>query len=166
MTMIDDRHPTDILAGVRLKLRRNELGIRQEELAGLVGLTFQQIQKYEKAQNRMSASKLKQFADILRVPVSYFFDDIFKTVDRRVQQRRIGTDRRPVASIVTSSFNSAIEEAAKAAGREYLQYTTAKEFHEKNSKLPWIDGMFFDNMNDIWSSRRAMERVLALKKGN
>jgi len=68
--------PVDIHVGARLRLRRNLLGMSQEQLGKAGGLTFQQIQKYERGTNRMGASRLFQFAKLLDVPVSYFFDDV------------------------------------------------------------------------------------------
>ena len=67
--------PVDVHVGHRLKFRRNALGMTQETLADGVGLTFQQIQKYEKGANRISASRLQQFAHILSVTVPWFFED-------------------------------------------------------------------------------------------
>jgi transcriptional regulator with XRE-family HTH domain len=60
--------------GSRLKLRRTLLGISQEQLGETVGLSFQQIQKYERGANRISASRLFEFARELKVPVAYFFE--------------------------------------------------------------------------------------------
>jgi transcriptional regulator with XRE-family HTH domain len=68
--------PIDIHVGSRLRLRRNLLGMSQEQLSNVCGLTFQQIQKYERGTNRMGASRLFQFAKLLDVPISYFFDDV------------------------------------------------------------------------------------------
>lgn len=68
--------PIDVHVGARLRLRRNLLGMSQEQLGKAGGLTFQQIQKYERGVNRMGASRLFQFAKLLDVPVSYFFDDV------------------------------------------------------------------------------------------
>lgn len=66
--------PTDVYVGRRVRTRRLMLGVSQEKLGDDVGLTFQQIQKYEKGTNRISASRLQQFARILNVEVSYFFE--------------------------------------------------------------------------------------------
>ncbi len=66
-------HPVDIHVGGRVRLRRKLLGMSQEEVAAYVGLTFQQLQKYEKGANRISASKLYDIGKYLKVPVSYFF---------------------------------------------------------------------------------------------
>ncbi len=69
-------HPIDIHVGDRLRARRTLLGLTQEMLADAVDLTFQQIQKYERGANRIGASKLFQFAQILGISVAYFFDDL------------------------------------------------------------------------------------------
>ena len=68
-------HPIDIRAGQRLRERRTELNITQQKLAATAGITFQQIQKYENATNRMSASRLYELSEILYVPPEYFFQD-------------------------------------------------------------------------------------------
>ncbi len=69
-------HPVDRHVGARIRLRRRQLGLSQESLAHAVGLTFQQIQKYERGANRVSASKLFQMSGALDVPVSYFFETL------------------------------------------------------------------------------------------
>jgi len=68
--------PVDAHIGRRLRLRRTLMGFSQEKLADAVGLTFQQIQKYEKGANRIGASRLYQFSKILEVPPSYFFESM------------------------------------------------------------------------------------------
>jgi transcriptional regulator with XRE-family HTH domain len=68
-------HPLDIHVGQKLRQRRLMLGLTQEKLGGLLSLTFQQVQKYERGQNRVSASRLYEIARALRVPVAYFFED-------------------------------------------------------------------------------------------
>jgi transcriptional regulator with XRE-family HTH domain len=65
---------TDIYVGKRIRMRRLALDMNQTKLADAVSLTFQQIQKYEKGTNRVSASRLQQFASILEVTISFFFD--------------------------------------------------------------------------------------------
>jgi transcriptional regulator with XRE-family HTH domain len=69
-------HPIDLHVGLRLRLRRKELRISQEKLAEALGLTFQQVQKYERGANRVSASKLWEIARILRAPVGYFYEGL------------------------------------------------------------------------------------------
>ncbi len=68
--------PVDVHVGRRLRLRRTLLGMSQEQLANSVGVTFQQIQKYERGSNRVSASRLYDISKVLGVPVAFFFEDI------------------------------------------------------------------------------------------
>ncbi len=66
----------DIHVGKRLRQRRRQIGITQKALAQKTGVKFQQVQKYETGANRVSASRLWDIADVLDVPVSYFFDEL------------------------------------------------------------------------------------------
>ena len=68
--------PIDVHVGKRLRLRRNILKMSQEKLGEATGVTFQQVQKYEKGSNRISASRLFDFAKVLGVNISYFFEDL------------------------------------------------------------------------------------------
>ena len=68
--------PVDVHVGARIRTRRLLLGMNQETLASALGLTFQQVQKYEGGANRVSASRLAQMAEVLGVSVSYFFSDL------------------------------------------------------------------------------------------
>jgi transcriptional regulator with XRE-family HTH domain len=68
-------NPIDTHVGGRIRLRRNMLGMSQEKLGENLGITFQQIQKYEKGTNRVGASRLQAIASILGVPVAFFFED-------------------------------------------------------------------------------------------
>jgi transcriptional regulator with XRE-family HTH domain len=68
--------PVDIHVGGRIRTRRLLIGMNQETLARALGLTFQQVQKYEGGANRVSASRLSQIAEILGVPISHFFSDL------------------------------------------------------------------------------------------
>ena len=67
-------NPVDKYVGSRVRMRRIMLGMSQEKLGEALGLTFQQIQKYEKGTNRVGASRLQQISEILQVPVSFLFD--------------------------------------------------------------------------------------------
>lgn len=69
-------NPIDIHVGARLRMRRVLQGMSQENLGERLDLTFQQVQKYEKGANRVSASRLYQIGEILKVPVEYFFDGL------------------------------------------------------------------------------------------
>ncbi|WP_281299995.1 MULTISPECIES: helix-turn-helix transcriptional regulator [unclassified Iodidimonas] len=68
--------PIDVHVGSRVRLRRTLLGMSQEKLGDALGLTFQQIQKYERGANRIGSSRLFKLSQILDVPVSFFFDDM------------------------------------------------------------------------------------------
>jgi transcriptional regulator with XRE-family HTH domain len=67
-------NPIDIHVGSRVRLRRMMLGMSQEKLGESLGITFQQIQKYEKGTNRIGASRIQHISRVLSVPVSFFFD--------------------------------------------------------------------------------------------
>jgi transcriptional regulator with XRE-family HTH domain len=69
-------NPVDRHVGLRIRLRRKELGVSQERLAESIGLTFQQVQKYERAANRVSASKLWEMARALDTTVAYFYEGL------------------------------------------------------------------------------------------
>ncbi len=69
-------HPTDVYVGSRIRFRRRTLKISQEKLAESLGLTFQQVQKYERGANRVSASKLQEIASSLNTSVGYFFEGL------------------------------------------------------------------------------------------
>lgn len=68
-------NPIDTHVGSRIRLRRNMLGLSQEKLGESLGITFQQIQKYEKGTNRVGASRLQAISSVLGVPVAFFFED-------------------------------------------------------------------------------------------
>jgi transcriptional regulator with XRE-family HTH domain len=77
----DERHarrpnPVDVHVGSRVRLRRMLLGMSQEKLGEFLGLTFQQVQKYEKGVNRVGASRLYDLSQVLGVPVQYFYDEL------------------------------------------------------------------------------------------
>ena len=73
---ITNNNAIDLHVGQRLRLRRTLLGMSQEQLGAELNITFQQVQKYERAANRVSASRLWDMSQILDVPISYFFDDM------------------------------------------------------------------------------------------
>ena len=67
-------NPVDVYVGQRVRMRRIEIRMSQEFLGEQIGLTFQQIQKYEKGTNRIGASRIQQIGKVLKVPASFFFD--------------------------------------------------------------------------------------------
>lgn len=75
------RRDIDAHVGKRLRMRRTMMGLSQEAVAKSVGITFQQVQKYEKGSNAMNAGRLYEFARLMNVPVSYFFEDVEASVD-------------------------------------------------------------------------------------
>ena len=73
-------HPVDTLVGNRVKIRRQLLGLSQEDLAKSIGLTFQQVQKYERGTNRISVSRLAEICRALKTPIEYFSDGVLDLV--------------------------------------------------------------------------------------
>ena len=69
-------NPIDVHVGQRVRQRRTLLGMSQEKLAEAIGLTFQQVQKYERGANRVGSSRLFDLARVLDVPIAYFFEDM------------------------------------------------------------------------------------------
>lgn len=86
------RKPNDVDAhvGARLRQRRMLLGISQEQLAEMLGLTFQQVQKYERGTNRVSASRLFQLARALETPITWFFDEMGP--ERAAEKAEVGDE--------------------------------------------------------------------------
>ena len=82
---IDDNEPNpiDIHVGKRIRLRRTILHITQQQMADMLGLTFQQVQKYEKGMNRVGASRLWDISRVLEVPMGFFFDDMDASVAQK-----------------------------------------------------------------------------------
>ncbi len=87
--------------GKRIRVRRTLLGMNQEKLGEVLGLSFQQVQKYEKGVNRVSASRLFQFAKILNVPVPYFFENV--PADSASHARRLRDDGKAVPADMPTS---------------------------------------------------------------
>lgn len=85
-------HPTDIYVGSRVREARAARGMSQEQLGRQLGISFQQIQKYEKGTNRIGASRLWDIGKALGVPVSYFFEGVedgMETPDSQLPRRTI-----------------------------------------------------------------------------
>ena len=72
----NEPNPVDVHVGKRIRLRRTILHITQQQMADLLGLTFQQVQKYEKGANRVGASRLWDISRVLKVPMDFFFEDM------------------------------------------------------------------------------------------
>ncbi|MBV8510536.1 MAG: helix-turn-helix transcriptional regulator [Xanthobacteraceae bacterium] len=91
-------NPIDRHVGSRVRMRRMMLGMSQEKLGDALGLTFQQVQKYEKGANRIGASRLQQISQILQVPVSFFFEGV---PSPRAEQRAEGLAEAPSPAYVS-----------------------------------------------------------------
>jgi transcriptional regulator with XRE-family HTH domain len=106
------RHPVDVHVAARLRQRRILLGMSQSALGNAVGITFQQVQKYEGGGNRISSSRLFEFAKILNVPVSHFFKEMAPGL--ATGRRKMGRPKR-----------NASDEADINSKRETLQLVRA-----------------------------------------
>ncbi len=120
-------NPIDVHVGSRVRLRRTLLGMSQEKLGEAIGLTFQQVQKYERGSNRIGASRLFDLARVLDVPVGFFFDDMSDAVAARSPgQSKGGTDeavdvgRNPMAKRETLELVRAYYKIHDAAVRKRL----------------------------------------------
>lgn len=110
-------NPIDVHVGSRLKLRRTMMGMTQEKLGDALGVTFQQVQKYEKGANRIGASRLQEIARILDVPVSYFFEDAKQSVEPPPGRIEYGFAEEIAAFDVPRSSSSEAHALAKAFTR-------------------------------------------------
>jgi transcriptional regulator with XRE-family HTH domain len=112
---------TDFVVGARIRLRRKQLSMTQTDLAQRLGITFQQVQKYEKGSNRVGASRLAHLAQILGVPITFFFPQQ-DTVDSPDEILSFLADpqalelQRAFALVASSAMRRAIIGLAKAAG--------------------------------------------------
>ena len=84
-------NPIDVHVGSRMRLRRTLLGMSLQKLGEAIGLTYQQVQKYERGSNRIGASRLFDLARVLDVPVGFFFDDMSDDVAARSPGQSKGT---------------------------------------------------------------------------
>src|SRR5438132_8365488 len=85
-------NPIDKHVGSRVRMRRMMLSMSQEKLGDALGLTFQQVQKYEKGTNRIGASRLQQISNILRVPVAFFFEGVPATSNWKPDAALVGVN--------------------------------------------------------------------------
>ena len=93
-------NPIDIYVGARVRLRRNLLGLTLQTLAKAVGVTYQQLQKYEWGVNRICASRLFNLSQVLDVPISFFFEDLSPAAAGAGRKRRAkGFSEAPAAAI-------------------------------------------------------------------
>jgi transcriptional regulator with XRE-family HTH domain len=110
-------NPIDIHVGQRIRQRRTLLGMSQEKLAEAIGLTFQQVQKYERGGNRTSASRLFDLTRVLDVPISYFFEEMEAGVADKSPSRLMG--------VPASKMQKASAEPDPLVKRETLELVRA-----------------------------------------
>src|SRR5689334_23641227 len=90
-------NPIDVHVGQRIRQRRTLLGMSQEKLAEAIGLTFQQVQKYERGANRVGSSRLFDLARVLDVPIAYFFEEMSASTSARSPGRLRGmAEQKPL----------------------------------------------------------------------
>ena len=101
----DGRRPSQIdqHVGARVRLRRKLIGVSQEQLADALALTFQQVQKYERGENRISASKLYRIAALLKTDVTYFFDGLPDPVEAAAPDGRGAAADRTVRTFLQTA---------------------------------------------------------------
>jgi transcriptional regulator with XRE-family HTH domain len=110
-------NPVDAHVGRRVRLRRTLLGMSQEKLGEHLGLTFQQVQKYEKGINRIGASRLFELADVLSVPVQFFFDEA------------------PAGMLRSAAANGLAEPAAESYVVEFLSTREGLELNKAFARI-------------------------------
>jgi len=104
-------NPIDRHVGSRVRMRRMMLGMSQEKLGDALGLTFQQVQKYEKGANRIGASRLQQISQILQVPVSFFFEGVPAQRTERVEEFSEAPSPAYVSDFLATSDGLALTKA-------------------------------------------------------
>jgi len=92
-------NPIDIHVGSRMRMRRIMLGMSQQKLGEALGLTFQQVQKYERGTNRVGASRLWDLSNVLDVPITFFFEDMPNDVAGNSPRLRAGLSEEPVPEV-------------------------------------------------------------------
>ncbi len=134
-------NPVDIHVGARVRLRRTLLGLSQEKLGEAIGLTFQQVQKYERGANRIGSSRLFDLSRVLDVPVGFFFEDMPSTVSSRSPAQVRGNE----FAMQGGAEERASYEADSKARRETLDLVRA--YHK--IKDPAVRKMLFDMMKAL-----------------
>ena len=122
----------DIHLGRRLRRRRRILGLTQQQLAGACGVRFQQIQKYECAANRMSAARLWQLAEVLEVPVSYFYEGL--SPDMPAQDKEMPEPPEPMQRKETRDLIQAFYALSERPRQRLLDL--AKSLNEPDAEPP------------------------------
>lgn len=132
-------NPIDVHVGGRLKMRRSMLGMTQEKLGEQLGVTFQQIQKYEKGANRIGASRLQEIARILDVPVSFFFEDATQALDRGAMAPGMADDGAPGFAISPGAFGAAKHEPTGSGSEAHALARAFSEIPDARLRRRIID---------------------------
>lgn len=122
-------HPVDVLVGKRVRLRRTMLGLSMDEVGKTVGVSFQQMQKYERGTNRLSCSRLVKIAEVLNTPVGYFFEKPGKgdlqaaqSDEEKLSSRETLEMARAYYRIPDTAIRKPMFELMKAIGNELEKY--------------------------------------------
>ncbi len=121
-------NPVDVHVGTRIRLRRQVLKMSQEKLGDKLGVTFQQVQKYERGSNRVGASRLWKISEVLEVPINFFFDGLS---DNFTNGEFAEDDQMPIVyEFINSTDGVALAKAvsqirSKAVRRQLLELARA-----------------------------------------
>ena len=118
-------NPVDVHVGARVRLRRNMLNMSQERLGEAMGLTFQQVQKYEKGTNRIGASRLWRLSQVFSVPISFFFDEMIGIGQKSDYQNAAPGFAEPEAENQITEFLTSRD--GIELNRAFLQIRDAKQ---------------------------------------
>jgi transcriptional regulator with XRE-family HTH domain len=112
----------DRYVGARIRERRIMLGLSQQQLAGMIGVTYQQAHKYERGLNRISAGRLFEIAEVLAVPISWFFEGLATSIRDQVspRQRMCLELARNFAAIDNEKHQEALSQMARALAAQTL----------------------------------------------
>jgi len=116
-------NPIDIHVGSRIRLRRTLLGMSQQKLGEAIGLTFQQVQKYERGANRVGSSRMFELARVLDVPISYFFEEMGADTAARGRQHAMG---HAVEALAADEPDPMTKRETLELVRAYYKITDAK----------------------------------------
>ena len=121
----DSMDEIDIHLGRRLRRRRRLLGLTQQELAESCGVRFQQVQTYECAANRMSAARLWQLAEVLEVPISYFYEGLTRDQREHLERESASTNNETMVSKETQDLIHAYYQLGERPRRRLLDLAKA-----------------------------------------
>jgi len=125
--------PIDRHVGNRVRMRRIMMGLTQEKLAEALGITFQQVQKYERGINRVSASRLQRLTEVLQVPIEFFFDGVSETKGAQ-------TDASDVSEFLATSEGLSLIKAFMTIQKPRLKrrivdlVETIADYHDRSAK--------------------------------